>query len=386
MVRLLLLSMILFVWTSQAKEINTNCPTVEIINQDFCESEGTGNYFHKPRIGDLVATDGGDGVVWYATATSTEALAWDVLLVSGEDYYADNLSGSCSIRTAVIANIFPAPNAGATTWVYICPNGQPVDLLINYKSSLLGPPQPGGIMIPPLASGNTVFDPSVDLPGQYKYRVESQNNVCPDDDSIVYVSFLQAPNTGENGIAVFSSIGTSEDLFGFLGGAPEPGGTWFPALASGTGVFNPSIDVPGLYSYSLSGVNGCNSTSTVEVSITGTDKLVCHKGKTVIVKENQLAVHLNHGDVVGECSTTANLSEKVAIYPNPGKGVYEFRNQSLEINNIKISNSNGIFMKEFKAINSSGIQKIDISEFKSGMYFVEISTSLGIVTKRLIKH
>ncbi len=73
--RTLLLSMFLFVWSLQGQ---TTCPTIDDPTQDFCESEGTGNNFHKPRISDLVATDNGGGVVWYASATSAEALSSDL--------------------------------------------------------------------------------------------------------------------------------------------------------------------------------------------------------------------------------------------------------------------------------------------------------------------
>ena len=76
------------------------CPTIEDPNQSFCESEGTGNNFHKPRISDLVATDNGGGVVWYASATSTEALSGDTLLEDGAMYYADNSEGSCTSRAS----------------------------------------------------------------------------------------------------------------------------------------------------------------------------------------------------------------------------------------------------------------------------------------------
>jgi len=264
--RLLLLSMIFFIWTIQGQENKTNCPTVENYTQNLCESEGTGNFFHKPRISDLMATDGGDGIVWYETATSTEPLSETYLLVNGEDYFAGNSSGTCANRPMVTVIINDSPNAGATTFVTFCSSDSPVDLLSVYRPSLLGPPQAGGIMTPALASGNTVFDPAVDIAGRYKYTVQSLNSVCPDDDSYIYVSIEQAPNAGESGIANFSSGISTSDLFNFLGGSPDIGGTWSPQLASGTGVFDRSIDQPGIYTYTVNGGLYCeDATATVTV-------------------------------------------------------------------------------------------------------------------------
>src|SRR5690554_8114899 len=53
------------------------------------------------------------------------------------------------------------------------------------------------------------------------------------------------------------------DLFGYLGGTPDTGGVWVPALASGTGVFNPALDAFGVYTYTFN--NGCSLESTITV-------------------------------------------------------------------------------------------------------------------------
>ncbi|MGA9589551.1 MAG: hypothetical protein WBV11_06945, partial [Salegentibacter sp.] len=227
--RILLLSMFLFVWSLQGQN---PCPTIEDSNQSFCESEGTGNNFHKPRISDLVATDNGGGVVWYASATSTEALSDDTLLEDGAMYYADNSEGSCTSRASCQVSFSDSPNAGATTFVSFCSNDDPVDLVTIYKPSILGPADPGGTFTPALASGGTVFDPAVDAAGRYKYTVRSGTS-CPDDDSYIYITVNQAPDAGESGTANINSGDAPSDLFSFLGGTPDEGGIWSPALASG---------------------------------------------------------------------------------------------------------------------------------------------------------
>ena len=49
---------------------------------------------------------------------------------------------------------------------------------------------------------------------------------------------------------------------------PDTGGTWSPALASGSGIFDPSIDTPGIYTYTIDQPE-CNlsDSATVEISL-----------------------------------------------------------------------------------------------------------------------
>ncbi|WP_162523998.1 hypothetical protein, partial [Flavobacterium sp. LMO9] len=42
-------------------------------------------------------------------------------------------------------------------------------------------------------------------------------------------------------------------LLDLIDGNPEPGGTWLPALASGTDIFDPNIDTAGIYNYKYTG-------------------------------------------------------------------------------------------------------------------------------------
>lgn len=244
-----------------------NCPGVELAQQIFCESEGTGNDYYRPSIARLEATAvNGDDVVWYDTATSDEPLASDELLVDGENYFAGNASGTCTERVEVAVTVNPAPNAGATTFVTFCSNAGEVDILDYTKASVLGAAQPGGTIIPPFASGTTTFDPSIDTAGTYQYHVESLNDLCPDDKAVIYISVSEAASAGEDGeIGIFQDQGPV-DLFDALGGEPAANGTWSPALESGTGVFDPSTDAFGTYTYTVNNDEGCES-SSAEVTV-----------------------------------------------------------------------------------------------------------------------
>src|SRR5690606_6323685 len=48
----------------------------------------------------------------------------------------------------------------------------------------------------------------------------------------------------------------------------QTGGTWSPALSGGNGTFNPLVDAPGTYTYTVAGSGPCaDDTATVTVSI-----------------------------------------------------------------------------------------------------------------------
>ena len=39
-----------------------------------------------------------------------------------------------------------------------------------------------------------------------------------------------------------------------MSGTPDTGGTWSPALASGSGIFDPAVDTAGVYTYTHVGI------------------------------------------------------------------------------------------------------------------------------------
>ncbi len=179
--------------------------------------------------------------------------------------YTYTITGTppCANDTATVTiTITPGPDAGTPGTAAFCLNSAPQDLFL----SLGGTPQVGGTWSPALASGTGVFDPAVDPAGVYTYTFEG-NQPCDDDSATVTVTINPIPDAGQDGTAFFCTNYPAADLFTFLGGAPQTGGTWSPALASGTGVFNPLIDAPGVYTYTVGGGLCSTDTATVTVSV-----------------------------------------------------------------------------------------------------------------------
>jgi len=62
------------------------------------------------------------------------------------------------------------------------------------------------------------------------------------------------PNAGSLGGVSLCGNSAPINLFSSLNGTPNAGGTWIPPLASGTNIFDPSIDTAGTYIYSVTNI------------------------------------------------------------------------------------------------------------------------------------
>ncbi|MFT4600633.1 MAG: hypothetical protein ACI857_000809, partial [Arenicella sp.] len=102
-------------------------------------------------------------------------------------------------------------------------------------------------------------------PGIQTYTATAALNGCINTDQ-VDVTVNPLPLAGIDGSITFCASDPSSDLFAELTGLPDGGGTWAPALNSGTGVFDPGIDASGVYTYTVT--NGCGSDdATVAVTV-----------------------------------------------------------------------------------------------------------------------
>ena len=248
-----------------------NCPIVEETVQVFCESQGEGNDFYRPSVAHLIASANGEEIAWFDTPTSTEALSMDEILVDGEDYYVGTVSGNCSSRIKVDCVVNDSPNAGATTFVTFCSDAGPVDLLDYLNSSIIGEPDPGGVIEPSLNSGSTIFDPSEDSPGQYVYRVPA-NEFCGDDRAVIYVSVSESFSAGDDITLNLNSGDAPVDLFTELRIPAGASASVTPTLTSGDGEFNPAVDEAGEYTVTVNNDEGCeDDTAVVIVNINRQD-------------------------------------------------------------------------------------------------------------------
>ncbi|WP_300434216.1 gliding motility-associated C-terminal domain-containing protein [Christiangramia sp.] len=120
------------------------------------------------------------------------------------------------------------------------------------------------------------FDPALeDLYAQYQNDLASDNlpqtydvtytvtdGSC-EDQATISVTVNPSPDAGEDGTANLESTDDPVQLFDYLGGTPDEGGTWSP----GDGTFDPATDTPGTFTYTVSNSFGCEDSATVTVTV-----------------------------------------------------------------------------------------------------------------------
>lgn len=228
----------------------------------------------------IVVTETGSTVLINNTPTTATAQS-----VTGNSnwvtYRISGLSGNVKIEStgALAAGVFGASGFAGfggyysgfgslprNTAITICSNET-----INLYDAITGNPEPNGTWtLPsgsPLLNGND-FIGTINTPGDYIYTF---SKICDNSNLVIPVTVTvnveQAPFVGTNNILSICKNDASVDLFGLLGTGVTTGGTWSPALASGTGIFNPAIDVSGTYTYTIQGNTICpNISATITVT------------------------------------------------------------------------------------------------------------------------
>ncbi|HEX9981171.1 MAG TPA: gliding motility-associated C-terminal domain-containing protein [Flavobacterium sp.] len=239
---------------------------VSIIAPPNAGNDATANICSNANPQDLFALLGANaqpGGAWSPALASGSGVFNPAVDVAGVYTYTVAGTAPCVGDSATVTvTITPGPDAGQDGSLTLCSNSTPQNLF-NY---LNGTPQAGGTWSPALSSGSGIFDPSVDAPGIYTYTFFG-NQPCDNDTAIITVTVNPVPDAGTDGTAFFCTNYPASDLFASLGGTPQTGGTWSPALASGTGMFNPLVDAPGTYTYTVGGGLCATSTATVTVSV-----------------------------------------------------------------------------------------------------------------------
>jgi hypothetical protein len=160
-----------------------------------------------------------------------------------------------------------SPNAGMDGFATICASGPPLMLI----SVLGGSPQSGGTWSDPNATG--ALDGAILQPGQveggtytFTYTVNAAG--CTDEATVTMVLNL-APNAGTNAAVTVCSTDPPFTMYQELGGSPGAGGAWTsPAGAQMNGVFDPSMDPAGIYTYTVVGDPPCsNEAATLVITV-----------------------------------------------------------------------------------------------------------------------
>ncbi len=272
---------------------DTALVTVTIVPQANAGNDGIANLCSNLDPVDLTTYLGGSpqsGGTWSPVLSSGSNLFDPSTDLAGTYVYTVNGNAPCGNDSAsVVVNITQGPSAGVSTSLTVCVNS-PSQFLFQ----LLGPTaQPGGTWLGlnglPLASGTDEFVPGTDLAQPYIYTI-SGNQPCDNDTATVTVNVNPVPDAGESATTNICSNSDPVNLLIRLGGNPQDGGVWTPALASGTNFFDPAVDIAQAYTYTV-GAPFCDPDSSVltVVVVQGPDAGI---SGSVTVCVNGPAIHL----------------------------------------------------------------------------------------------
>ena len=196
---------------------------------------------------------------WYDIAfiSTGQATANATALCPGTYNVIGTSSIGCPDTATVVLTSLPTADPGTAVVFSVCSTMGITSLF----GELGGTPDPGGVWSgPSLLSGGDLgnFDPTINSAGVYTYIAGSVP--CQDSATVaVTVDFPGDP--GSNGSVSLCFGDPATDLFLALGGTPDGGGSWSPALSSGTGTFDPTLDPAGTYTYSISATGTCPAQS-----------------------------------------------------------------------------------------------------------------------------
>jgi gliding motility-associated-like protein len=210
-------------------------------------------------------------------------------------------SAQCEADSArVTVNVLEGPYAGCDGGLNLCSNSAPLQLATGLNC---GPDGGGTWFGPDLEPHGADLDPSTDLPGTYGYVVAAIGG-CSADTAFVTVNITPAPNAGVNGSLAICSTDNATDMFPVLGPNAQTGGSWI-YVTGGTGhgsIYNPVIDNPGVYQYTVIGQGTCSNASAL-----------------VVVSEPQ-APNAGCDATVGFCSSQAPILMRPLLGCSPQAG------------------------------------------------------------------
>ncbi|MBS1583823.1 MAG: gliding motility-associated C-terminal domain-containing protein, partial [Bacteroidetes bacterium] len=184
-------------------------------------------------------------------------------LVDGPGTYTYTIAGIApcgAAQSMVVVQETGTPNAGGDGTVTLCSTSGATDLF----NALVGADVGGTWTAPGGAAHSNLLDPLVDAAGVYVYTIAAVAP-CAGDQSQVTVAINAAPDAGADGATTVCDQGAAIDLFNELTGA-DAGGTWTaPGGAAHSNLYDPSVDGPGTYTYTVAGMAPCGAAQSVVV-------------------------------------------------------------------------------------------------------------------------
>lgn len=233
----------------------------------------------------LITGDPETGGVWTPALSSGANLFDPAIDTAGTySYTVSNECGTTNSSEIIIEINDDLPFAGNDTSLTLCAD----EAVINLLDVIEGTPDAGGVLSPSLQGGSLIFDPAIDNGGTYTYTVDNGGD-CGTDTATVIINVINTPNAGMDSDVTLCETEGPVDVLGLMQGTPQSDGVWTPAFASGTHIFDPSLDQADSYTYTVTNACGTDS-AIVAISIgSGGDSGISN---TITICDNDAPIDL----------------------------------------------------------------------------------------------
>ena len=173
-----------------------------------------------------------------------------------------------------------------------------------------------------LPSGGTFTPTMEELLAQYEDNPLSTftttytvNTTCGEASVQISVTALQSPDAGEDAtVDLEGSTTETIDLFAALGGNPETGGVWTDASgATVDATFDPTTEIEGVFTYTVTSDNGCTDSATVTV-VVGEEPVDCAINAPAAPAVEDFNGCVVTGATVADLDITAAEGNTVTVY------------------------------------------------------------------------
>ncbi|WP_306354297.1 gliding motility-associated C-terminal domain-containing protein, partial [Flavobacterium sp. '19STA2R22 D10 B1'] len=230
----------------------TEAPTTSETTQTFCEIDNT-------TIASLQVT--GTQVQWYASATSTTALATTTALVDGATYYASQTADACESATRLAVTVVITKTEAPTT-------SETTQTFCEIDNTTIASLQVTGTQVQWYASATstTALATTTALVDGATYYASQTADACESATRLavtVVITKTEAPTTSETTQTFCEIDNTTIASLNVTGTQVQ----WYASATSTTALATTTALVDGTTYYASQTANGCESASRLEVTI-----------------------------------------------------------------------------------------------------------------------